>query len=154
MGRRKPRHHVPETATAKLLGRFARAIGIPVHDREVEGFINIAPSPPPPRRVTLEEFNAFVYAHRQADRFDPRCTPEPPPPAAPPAPTGKIPWRVILGFAPPAIPTADQVQERWRQLSKIYHPRGEHSGTPSGYDESFKAITAARDAALQDISGS
>jgi hypothetical protein len=79
--------------------------------------------------------------------FDPRYSgigAGPFPPPAAPAPQ-RIPWRVILGFAAGAMPTAEEIQQRWKKLSTIYHPDA------GGATESFNAITNARDAALEDV---
>jgi hypothetical protein len=60
-----------------------------------------------------------------------------------PAPT----WRDELGFAPGAKPTPAEIETRYRDLAKRWHP-----DTPDGNAEKFKAITAAREEARRELS--
>ena len=52
-------------------------------------------------------------------------------------------WRVVLGFE--GTPTVDQVKDRYRQLSKIYHKDA------GGSDESMRILNIARDTALREL---
>jgi hypothetical protein len=118
----------PEEIAAHLVSGVFRAIGIPIRAREIhEAF---AKQQPP-----------------QAAKLPPRAEYAAPPPKAKPAPT--IPWRVILGFSTingPEYPTRKEIETRYRDLVRVY-------GIPDtgGSIETFRAVTAARDAALKEI---
>jgi hypothetical protein len=63
--------------------------------------------------------------------------------AALPAPS----WRDEFSFPAGARPSAAEIEARYRELAKRWHP-----DTPGGNAEKFKAITAARDVARKEVS--
>ncbi len=165
MPRGRPKHRQnperPERAAAGLLARFARALGMPVHDREVEDILHGLNAPATDQNGMvhdrrcgwpLKACTCFRFSERyeRISNARPPFDPPPPPPRMEiplPAPAGKIPWRVILGIPTSATPTIEDVQARWRKLSTFYHPDA------GGAKESFEAITQARDAALRELQG-
>jgi hypothetical protein len=56
-------------------------------------------------------------------------------------------WRDELGYEPGARPKPAEVEARYRELAKRWHP-----DAAGGNAEKFKAITAARDAARKELS--
>jgi hypothetical protein len=65
-----------------------------------------------------------------------------------PAPAGARTWRVVLGFPPDAVVTADMVAARYRKRATEQHP-----DKPGGTDSAMAELNAARDAALQEVGG-
>ena len=55
-------------------------------------------------------------------------------------------WRDELGFPLDSMPTGHELETRFRELAKRWHP-----DKPDGNAEKFKAITAAREAALKEL---
>lgn len=129
MPKKKP-PETPEDLAGELLSGLCGALGIKI-DRSV--FVNVlGKNVRPGQRVRVENFE-FEYDSSKKHT---------PPKVEPPRPQ-KFNWRIVLGFE--GTPTLDQVKERYRQLSKIYHKDA------GGSDESMRILNMARDAAIEEL---
>ncbi|WP_244622605.1 J domain-containing protein [Microvirga brassicacearum] len=66
--------------------------------------------------------------------------------AALPAPAGQRPWREVLGWRQSHVPDMQDIQTRYRKLTKECHP--DNGGT----HEKMSELNRARDEALKEVS--
>jgi DnaJ domain len=155
-----------EELLAVGIAKFARKLGLRVTDEQAVTYVRNKHTPPgavpaaapapaaepqsrPKPQLTPEMERLIaemirMYFQRQGyNAYNPYSgNPYSPPPAA--VAKREIPWRVILGFPQNKPVTAEEVQSRYKKLSTVYHPDA------GGSEESFRAITEARDVALRD----